>query len=56
MLSAIQRTDGDHLKVILDNVIARADQELIRQTVSRQESYYQNIEMDEHDKLDFLTA
>ena len=35
MLSAIQKTDEDHLKVFFDNVIARADPSLIRQTVNR---------------------
>ena len=51
-----QNADKDFLHVFFDNVIARADQSLIKNTVTRVDSYYQNIEMEDQDKLDFLTA
>lgn len=56
MLQVAQNADKDFLHVFFDNVIARADQSLIKNTVTRVDSYYQNIEMEDQDKLDFLTA
>lgn len=40
MLSAIQKSDEDTLRVFFDNVIAKADISLIKQIVSRFDSYY----------------
>ena len=56
MQAVVQKTDVEHMRVFFDNVIARMDPGLIKQVVARVDAYYQHIELDESDKLDFLTA
>ena len=56
MQAVAQNTDSDFMRVFFDNIIARADSSLIKQAVTRVDSYYANITMEDQDKLDFLTA
>jgi len=56
MQAVSQGTDQGFMRVFFDNIIARADASLIKQAVSRVDSYYGNVTMDDQDKLDFLTA
>ena len=56
MLNAIQHIDEDSLPVMFNNVIAQAKPSLIKQVVGKVDSYYQNIDLEEPEKLDFLTA
>ena len=51
MQAVAQNTDSDFMRVFFDNIIARADSSLIKQAVTRVDSYYANITMEDQDKL-----